>query len=50
VLLWLAARLHPEESGINLHEEMRAYYRLFYHYELSDAECDALLARDRVLP
>jgi len=49
-LSWLAARLYPEKSGINLHEEMRAYYRLFYHYELSDAECDALLARDRVLP
>lgn len=49
-LSWLAARLYPEESGIRLNEEMKTYYRLFYHYELSDAECDALLARDRVLP
>lgn len=49
-LSWLAARLYPEESGINLHEEMKMYYRLFYHYELNDAECDALLAGDRVLP
>lgn len=49
-LSWLAARLYPGESGINLHEEMKAYYRLFYHYELNDAECETLLARDRVLP
>ena len=49
-LSWLAARLYPEESGINLHEEMKMYYRLFYHYELDDAECAALLAGDRVLP
>ena len=49
-LSWLAARLYPEESGVDLYEEMKAYYRLFYHYELSDAECNALLARDRVLP
>lgn len=49
-LSWLAARLYPEESGINLHEEMKMYYRLFYHYELDDVECAALLAGDRVLP
>jgi hypothetical protein len=49
-LSWLAQRLYPEESGIDLHAEMKTYYRLFYHYELSDAECDELLARDRVLP
>ena len=49
-LSWLAARLYPEESGVDLYEEMKAYYRLFYHYELNDAECNALLARDRVLP
>ena len=49
-LSWLAARLYPKESGINLHEEMKMYYRLFYHYELDDVECAALLAGDRVLP
>ena len=49
-LSWLAARLYPEESGVNLHEEMKMYYRLFYHYELDDVECAALLAGDRVLP
>ncbi len=49
-LSWLAQRLYPEESDIDLHAEMKTYYRLFYHYELSDAECDELLARDRVLP
>ena len=49
-LSWLAARLYPEESDINLHEEMKMYYRLFYHYELDDVECAALLAGDRVLP
>ena len=47
-LSWLAARLYPEESGIDLHEEMKAYYRLFYHYELDDAACEALLAQDHV--
>ena len=49
-LSWLAARLYPEESGIDLHEEMKAYYRLFYHYELDDAACEALLAQDHVFP
>jgi len=49
-LSWLAARLYPEESGINLHEEMKMYYRLFYHYELDDVECAALLVGYRVLP
>ena len=47
-LSWLTARLYPEESGIRLKEEMKTYYHLFYHYELSDAECEALLAQDRV--
>lgn len=49
-LSWLAARLYPQESGVNLHEEMKMYYHLFYHYDLSDAECDALLAQDHVVP
>lgn len=49
-MTWLAARLDPEESGINLHEEIKTYYRLFYHYDLDDAACASLLARDRVIP
>ena len=47
---WLAARLYPEESGIDLHEEMKTYYRLFYHYDLDEAACEALLEKERVLP
>lgn len=49
-LSWLAARLYPEESGIDLQEEMKRYYRLFYHCELDEAACEALLKKERVLP
>lgn len=49
-LAWLTSRLYPEESGIDLHAEMRTYYRLFYHYELDDAACDTLLAKEGLLP
>ena len=49
-LSWLAARLYPEQSGIDLKAEMKEYYRLFYHYELDDAACTALLAKDRARP
>lgn len=49
-LAWLTSRLYPEESGIDLRAEMQTYYRLFYHYELDDAACDALLAKEGLLP
>lgn len=49
-LSWLAARLYPEQFGIDLNAEMKEYYRLFYHYELDDAACAALLAEDRARP
>ncbi len=49
-LSWLAAQLYPKESGIDLREEMKRYYRLFYHCELDDAACEVLLSKERVLP
>ena len=49
-MTWLAARLYPEEADIQLHEEMKMYYRLFYHYALDDAVCASLLSKDRVIP
>lgn len=49
-MVWLAARLYPQASDVDLHAEMWRYYRLFYHYELDDAACDALLRGERVLP
>lgn len=49
-MIWLGARLYPQESGWDLRAEMKRYYRLFYHYELDDAACDALLREERVAP
>lgn len=47
---WLLAVLYPEHARFDLRSETRAFYRLFYHVELSAAQLDELLARATASP
>jgi len=43
-LIWLVDLLYPEYSDIDLKAEVQEYYKLFYDYELSDADYADLTA------
>jgi len=44
LLAFMARTLHPDLfADLNIAEEVKAYYRRFYHYALSDAEVERLL-------
>lgn len=43
-LIWLPAVLYPEYCDYDVKEEIREYYRLFYHCELTDEQYDELMA------
>lgn len=43
-LRWLAGLLHPDRVDGNLREEVRDFFRTFYHAELSGPQLDKLLA------
>lgn len=43
-LRWLAGVLHPDRIGGNLREEVRDFYRTFYHADLDGRQLDKLLA------
>jgi iron complex transport system substrate-binding protein len=43
-LKWLSGLFYPEQLGGDLRETTRAFYRLFYHVNPSDAELDTLIA------
>lgn len=40
---WLLSVLYPEAVTFDLRNETRAFYRLFYHLDLSEPQLDALL-------
>lgn len=40
---WLLAVLYPEYADIDLRQTTRDFYRLFYHFNLSDQQLDQLL-------
>lgn len=42
-LIWMAGLLYPDEWEGDLREETRAFYELYYHVDLSDAELERLL-------
>lgn len=42
---WVQNLLYPEYADYDMKEEAKTFYQMFYHYELSDAEADELLAR-----
>lgn len=49
-LKWMAHLLHPDLFPLDLAAETRAFYELFYHVALSDADLDRLLQRTRGRP
>lgn len=42
---WLANLLYPDVYALDMRQEVKNFYRLFYHYELSEQEVDGLLQR-----
>lgn len=46
-LKWMANLLHPDLFPIDLAEETKAFYKLFYHVDLGDAEIKTLLETAR---
>lgn len=43
-ILWMGNLLYPDSFPLDIREETRAFYRLFYHKTLTDAQIDHLLA------
>ena len=46
-ILWIGTTVYPGEFSWDLREKVKEYYNLFYHYELSDAEYDALMQQEK---
>ncbi|MDR2501041.1 MAG: ABC transporter substrate-binding protein [Treponema sp.] len=44
-MLWLTKLLYPDRADFDLYEQVREYYRLFYHHDLTQDEFEALTAR-----
>jgi iron complex transport system substrate-binding protein len=42
-LIWMAGLLYPDEWQGDLREDTRAFYKLYYHVDLSDEELERLL-------
>ncbi len=42
-LRWLGKLFYPEKATFSLEEELRTFYSLFYHYDLSEEETRTLL-------
>lgn len=40
---WLGNLIYPEIYNYNIKEEVRNFYKIFYHYELSDEEVEELI-------
>ncbi len=43
-MLWMVKLLYPDAADYDLYTEAAAYFKLFYHCELSEADFDALVA------
>ncbi|MDR1217684.1 MAG: hypothetical protein LBJ99_03750, partial [Oscillospiraceae bacterium] len=43
-MLWLTSVIYPDYADYDLYEEVREYYSLFYGYDLSRDELEALTA------
>lgn len=43
-LAWLAKVLYPETTTIDLGSDVRDFYKLFYHVDLTDEQVGTLLA------
>ena len=42
---WFARLCYPDKFSDNIADIVKGYYMAFYGYEMSDAECDALIAK-----
>ena len=42
-LLWLGALMYPDYVQYDLKEEVSSYYKLFYNYEMTDAQYSVLM-------
>lgn len=42
-MLWLAELLYPQLTDYDLYEEVREYYNLFYHCDMTQEQFDALM-------
>lgn len=42
-MMWLTAVLYPEKCTFDIREEIKLYYKMFYHTELSDEAYEALV-------
>lgn len=43
-MMWLTTVLYPEQCDFDLKAEVKAYYKMFYHTDLTDAQYDELTA------
>ena len=43
-MMWMTELLYPESTDYDLFEEVRTFYDLFYHCDLTQAQFDALVA------
>ena len=43
-MLWMAKLLYPDAADYDLRDEVKLYFNLFYHCDLSDADYDTLVA------
>lgn len=43
-MLWMGKLLYPEQTEYDLKAEVKEYFTLFYHTDLTDAQYDALVA------
>ena len=43
-MLWMAKLLYPDAADYDLRDEVKTYFSLFYHCDLSDADYDTLVA------
>ena len=44
-MLWLGELLYPEMAEYDLYEEVKTYYDLFYHCDLTRAQYQDLMAK-----
>ena len=49
-MLWMGAVLYPDAVDYDLFEEVRNYYDLFYHCDLTEEQFDALVANSIAVP
>ena len=42
-LKWVQNLLYPQYANYNIKDEAKEFYKLFYHYELTDEEVNTLL-------